>query len=222
VRRQLRLLTPYLRGDDVAAVQRALGGLIVDGIYGPLTAARVKQWKWATGYPSNRINAILGPEGQALLFGESEPPREFAARAELRRTRIVRPLETELDPRSEFAIPNRHGAPAASGVRYHAAKDWFAPPGTLVRAPVTGTVVEARSDPRTAGPVFGGTVTIEDRLGRVWVFRHVDRARRRGGGCGPARPSRRSHAGRAARPTPMSRSGRRSRAATATRTCSTR
>ena len=174
MRRQLRLLTPYLSGDDVAAVQRALGGLVVDGAYGPLTAARVRQWKWASGYPSNRINAILGPEGQALLLGESEPPPEFASRAERRRTRLVRPLGTELGPHSEFAIPNPHGAPAANGVRYHAAKDWFAPPGTTVRAPATGTVVEARSDPRTAGPIFGGSVKVEDRLGRVWVFRHVD------------------------------------------------
>lgn len=153
MRRQLRLLSPYLRGADVAAVQRVLGGLVVDGVYGPLTAARVREWKRAHALPRPDV---LEPHDQALLLD------------------AVRPLDTELGPHSEFAIPNPHGAPAPNGVRYHAAKDWFAPPGTAVRAPATGTVVEARSDPRTAGPVFGGTVKVEDRLGRVWVFRHVD------------------------------------------------
>jgi murein DD-endopeptidase MepM/ murein hydrolase activator NlpD len=153
VRRQLRLVNPYLRGHDVAAVQSALGGLAVDGIYGPLTAAKVRAWKRARGLP---VTDVLELTHQRLLLD------------------VFRPLGTPLAPGSEFAIPNPHGAADANGVRYHAAKDWFAPPGTLVRAPVTGTVVEARRDPRASGPVFAGTVKIEDRLGRVWVFRHVD------------------------------------------------
>ena len=134
-------------------MQQVLGGLVVDGIYGPLTASRVREWKLEHDLPAPNV---LEPEDQALLLD------------------VTRPLDTPLGPSSEFAIRNPHGAPAANGVRYHAAKDWFAPAGTPVRAPVAGSVIEARRDSRTSGPIFGGTVKIRDRFGRVWVFRHVD------------------------------------------------
>jgi murein DD-endopeptidase MepM/ murein hydrolase activator NlpD len=153
VRRRLRLVTPYLRGADVAAVQQVLGRLAVDGIYGPLTAARVREWKRAHDLPGPEV---LEPQDQALLLD------------------AARPLDTPLAPHSEFAVRMPPGAPDADGVRYHAAKDWFAPAATPVRAPVAGTVIEARRDSRSAGPVFGGTVKLQDRLGRVWALRHVD------------------------------------------------
>ena len=34
-------------------------------------------------------------------------------------------------------------------------------------------MVEARPSQRLTGQVFGGTVKIQERSGRVWVFRHV-------------------------------------------------
>ena len=77
MRRRLRLVTPYLRGADVSAVQQLLGGLAVDGIYGPLTAARVREWKRAHGLPGPEV---LEPEDQALLLDAARPPRH-AARA---------------------------------------------------------------------------------------------------------------------------------------------
>lgn len=87
--------------------------------------------------------------------------------------RPVSPLSTDPRPGSEFRITDPEGAPASDGRRYHAGKDWFAPAGTPVLAPLAGVVVEARRDRRKTGQRFGGTVKIEDGRGRVWVFRHV-------------------------------------------------
>jgi len=83
MRRQLSLKEPNLEGEDVADVQRALGltGDAVDGVFGPQTALAVLEWKWRTGFPSNRIYATLGLPGQGLLFGELSFPSDFRARA---------------------------------------------------------------------------------------------------------------------------------------------
>lgn len=182
--RQLALQKPYLRGPDVAEVQRLLGftGDDVDGVYGPFTAAAVEEWKWRVGYPGNRINSVLGLIGLALIRGERPFPVEFVRRAKEReglpygakKSGIVRPLSTSTGRWSEFAIVDAEGAPSDDGRRYHAAKDWFAPGGTPVRAPVDGTVVEAKVRKTNTGQVFGGTLKIQDREGKVWVFRHVD------------------------------------------------
>jgi murein DD-endopeptidase MepM/ murein hydrolase activator NlpD len=153
VHRQLALRRPYLRGPDVAAVQRALGGLVVDGIYGPLTATRVRTWERAAGRPAD---GILTRREQRLLLA------------------VIAPLDTPPGRGSEFALVDPQGAPADDGQRYHAGKDWFAPGGSPVRAPVAGLVVEARVNGDRRGQIFGGTVKIQDVLGRVWVFRHVD------------------------------------------------
>src|SRR5215204_6530882 len=72
MRRQLTLMDPYLAGDDIKEVQRALGfkGKAVDGVYGPDTAGAVEEWKWRVGYPKRQINNRLGLLGLAWLFGE--------------------------------------------------------------------------------------------------------------------------------------------------------
>lgn len=184
MRRQLALKNPPLTGDDVAEVQRRLGfdGNDADGVYGELTAAGVEEWKWETGYPQNKINAILGLWGQALLFGEIPAPADFQKRAAERKGKlyaatkggIVRPLASDPGKWSEFKLADAEGAPANDGRRYHAGKDWFAPGGSPVRAPMAGTVVEAKVRKTNSGQIFGGTVKIQDAEGKVWVFRHVD------------------------------------------------
>jgi hypothetical protein len=58
----------------------------------------------------------------------------------------------------------------------HMAIDWFAPKNTGVAVPEDGIVIEARYDPRTSGQVFGGTVKVRTRDGRIWVFRHTNPA----------------------------------------------
>jgi WD40 repeat protein len=87
---------------------------------------------------------------------------------------VVPPLSTAPGRFSEFTIPDAEGALANDGQRYHAGKDWFAPGGSVVRAPVRGKVVEAKPSRGTTGQVAGGTVKIEARDGKVWVFRFVD------------------------------------------------
>lgn len=184
MRRQLALKEPQLEGDDVRRVQEALGlaGDDVDGVYGPITAAHVEEWKWHFGYPQNKINPIMGLWGQALLFGEVTAPGDFAKRAVERKDKpyltsrkgVVRPLASDPGKWSEFALVDAEGAPGNDGRRYHAGKDWFSPGGSPVRAPVAGVVVEAKVRKKNTGQVFGGTVKIQDPAGKVWVFRHVD------------------------------------------------
>lgn len=183
MRRQLSLKDSHLVGDDVADVQRALGltGEAVDGDFGPETAFRVQQWKWEVGYPENRINSTLGLPGLRLLFGESNFPADFRRRAEERKgvpfvkkkDGIVRPLPPPVPRFSEFALVEPQGAPDKNDVRHHAGLDWFAPPGTAVRAPVAGRIIEANPSKGTSGQIFGGTAKIEASDLKVWIFRHV-------------------------------------------------
>ena len=88
-------------------------------------------------------------------------------------TNYVNPLPTKMGDNSEFSLVDAEGAPDKVGVRHHAGKDWFAPGGTLVVAPIAGTLVEVRDSPVETGQVFGGTVKLQQDNGYVWVFRHV-------------------------------------------------
>ena len=91
---------------------------------------------------------------------------------------IVWPLPTPGNfNKSEFMVPDPEGAPLnpdGSGGRYHGAKDWFAPGGTIVISPVTGTIVEVKQSKGNSGQVFGGVVKVQQPNGYVFVFRHVD------------------------------------------------
>jgi hypothetical protein len=70
--RTLRLTDPYLSGPDVEAVQRALG-VIVDGEYGPITAAAAADWK------GEGRGSLTPAEQQRLL---SSKPVKAVARME--------------------------------------------------------------------------------------------------------------------------------------------
>ena len=87
---------------------------------------------------------------------------------------FVQPLETPMTARSEYGIVDAEGAPSRDGKKYHAGKDWFAPAGSAVFAPVAGKVIEVKQSRGNSGQVFGGVVKIQDATGRVFVFRHVD------------------------------------------------
>ena len=53
------------RGKEVKKIQRALGGLAVDGIFGPRTEARVKAFQKAMGIG---VDGIVGPQTRKYLF----------------------------------------------------------------------------------------------------------------------------------------------------------
>jgi hypothetical protein len=78
--RALRLTSPYMTGEDVKEVQRALG-IGDDGEYGPVTAGAVAEWKRRVGYPESEITNALGPRGIRWLLGKARLPREYEARA---------------------------------------------------------------------------------------------------------------------------------------------
>lgn len=56
---------------------------------------------------------------------------------------------------------------------FHGAVDWFAPAGTEVRAPSSGTVTRAVASTDTTGQVFGGITELTEPTGLVWVMRHT-------------------------------------------------
>ena len=175
--RKLRLERPPLQGRDIERVQTALS-IAADGIFGPRTAAHVRAWKWRPGGLRRRdVDERLRPSEQRWLLGEHPVPARNQKRAAKRKRPVepVWPLRNDPGPTSEFRVLDFEGASSIDGRRYHAAKDWFAFAGSIVRAPVTGTLVEVKLDRRRTGQIFGGTVKVRSDLDlRVWVFRHVE------------------------------------------------
>src|SRR5882672_877243 len=87
----------------------------------------------------------------------------------------VAPLATDGNlSKSEFTYVDAEGAPDSVGIRHHAGKDWFAPAGSNVVAPIDGTLILIEPDTSSdSGQVFGGQVKLQQDNGYVWVFRHV-------------------------------------------------
>lgn len=73
IHRELRLNTPYMKGEDVRAVQKALK-VKRDGEYGPATASAVAAWKWRAGYARKDINNGIGIRGQRYLLDAKNYP----------------------------------------------------------------------------------------------------------------------------------------------------
>ena len=85
---------------------------------------------------------------------------------------IARPLPTPLGG-GDYGYSDPEGQDGR-----HLAHDWFAPGGTPLASPVTGTVFRVKADDavgkKASGQIFGGSVYIKDRSGRIFVFRHVE------------------------------------------------
>lgn len=65
--RNLRLTSPYTKGDDVKALQRAVG-VTVDGEYGPVTEHAVKRHAWLLGIGPHHIEGVVKPWVQKLIL----------------------------------------------------------------------------------------------------------------------------------------------------------
>src|SRR5829696_5885639 len=108
MRRQLTLMDPYLAGDHIKEVQRALGfkGKAVDGLYGPDTAG------------AGRGVEVAGRLSEAP---DQQPPRPARARLALRRGAVPRIFRAERQGAEGEAvcIRERHHPPALdlSGLR---------------------------------------------------------------------------------------------------------
>lgn len=69
--RTLWLTSPYMHGDDVLAVQKRLGAVRTkDGVYGPITANAVKDWKYRVGFPLKFVNQSLTASDWKYLSGQ--------------------------------------------------------------------------------------------------------------------------------------------------------
>ncbi|HEV2772514.1 MAG TPA: peptidoglycan DD-metalloendopeptidase family protein [Thermoleophilaceae bacterium] len=195
-----RVTSPPMKSPRIRSLQRLLNHRFAkwrvnyrireDGEYGPATHHAARRVAYGLGVAGGRLANGLTPELRKKIRhpdSRSTRERERARRRgpwirALRRRHkipgvkggIVRPLETDPDPKSEFSVRDAEGAPGRNGSRYHAAKDWFAPGGSKVRAPVSGKIVEVKPSRGNTGQVFGGVVKIQSEDGKVWVFRHVD------------------------------------------------
>ncbi|MEW5855029.1 MAG: peptidoglycan-binding protein [Myxococcota bacterium] len=134
----------------------------VDGLFDRDTQRASRRWERKHG-----LKDQSGAIGQAQLKKMEQ---------EVKNKGFVKPLNARLTSISEFRVPDAEGAPARNGTRYHAGKDWFAPGGTTVRSPIAGKIVEVRPSSGNSGQVFGGTVKVQGKDGKVWVFRHVNPA----------------------------------------------
>lgn len=126
----------------------------------------------ASGFNRSAMSALA----QANIAGTKVTPYkpEAPVTSAPRLGNFVQPLTTPMPGGSEFDYVDAEGAPDERGVGHHAGKDWFAPGGTRVVAPITGRVVEVKQSRGNSGQVFGGVVKIQAPNGRVFVFRHVD------------------------------------------------
>jgi hypothetical protein len=187
--RPLKVLPVFMHGPDVKALQRAinkvlgplkLGQIDDDKDYGPLTEAAAFEAAYYLGVSNKRDGNILSVYIQRRirhpeLRNQTQIERAKKRQRQLGDNQVVPPLSTPPGAHSEFALQDAEGAPADNGRRYHAAKDWFAPGGSRVSAPVAGVIVEAKPSIGNTGQVFGGVVKIEAASDKkVWVFRHVD------------------------------------------------
>jgi murein DD-endopeptidase MepM/ murein hydrolase activator NlpD len=128
-------------------------------------AAQGNQPAQFTWYDRNGNEVVKDYEVPGVNLASADHPRSGG---------LVKPVDAPLTRGSEFGVRDPEGAPDRNGVTYHAAKDWFAPAGTTVRAPVDGVVLEVKPTRGNSGQVFGGAVYVQGEDGRVWVFRHVD------------------------------------------------
>jgi hypothetical protein len=90
--RSLHMTNPHMRGGDVEELQRLLTGGrfgnfhpgLIDGEYGPLTAAAVRQAKWTVGFADPDLDGVA--DEQLLKYLAGEPlPLDYHARAAARR-----------------------------------------------------------------------------------------------------------------------------------------
>lgn len=187
--RPLKVLPVFMNGPDVKALQIAvnrtlrslsLGSIDEDNKYGTETQTGAFEAAYYLGVSNKREGKVLSVYIQRRIRHPELRNQTQIARAEKRQkllgeNRVVAPLATPPGAHSEFALQDAEGAPADNGRRYHAAKDWFAPGGSRVGAPVTGVIVEAKPSVGNTGQVFGGVVKIEAASDKkVWVFRHVE------------------------------------------------
>lgn len=124
--RILRLTSPYMRGHDVTAAQRALNKFGAwagkeDGIFGPTTAAAAKQAKWMLGYPEKQCTQIYGQAIHDYLIGIKKPNALMRRRANNRKT-SHKPLRDKALNEARKWIGTKESPPHSNKVIF---SDWY-------------------------------------------------------------------------------------------------
>lgn len=92
--RSLHLVSPMQHGSDVRLLQEKLG-ITVDGQYGPLTAKAVRRSKYARGFPSTALDTGATAYYLQILYGERQPPADYAARSRSRKQLVEKRAKVE-------------------------------------------------------------------------------------------------------------------------------
>lgn len=96
--RPLTLTSPLTTGPDVEALQRAankrrrargLNTIVVDGEWGPITDAAVREVAWVLGISKSRISGAISPEVQALIRDPDGRDAVQLGRAKKRRKQLA-------------------------------------------------------------------------------------------------------------------------------------
>lgn len=81
--RTLRITSPYMKGEDVVALQKRLR-LRTDGVYGPVTGGAVKAWKWRAGFHKKFVNQEYTASDHAYMTGAKKRTPLMAIRSKRR------------------------------------------------------------------------------------------------------------------------------------------
>ena len=143
---------------------------------GPADLATI--WDWYAGdepLPPAWVERRLARMDKGFKPGWGITQRSWDALHTPDPERIVRPLATAVSG-GAWAVLDPEGQRGPDGIRRHYAIDWFGfeGQGTPIVSPIKGTVARRSDSTGNTGQVFGGTISIRDDVGRLFVFRHVD------------------------------------------------
>lgn len=95
--RTLSLTSPYMKGSDVLAVQKRLGAVKDrDGVYGPVTAGAVRDWKYRVGFPMKFVNNRTTASDWRYLSGQWKLTPAMRLRARRRKASAPHPKAPDI------------------------------------------------------------------------------------------------------------------------------
>jgi hypothetical protein len=143
----LKLTSPYMRGDDVTKMQRALVQKhylndAVDGVYGPLSAQAAHRAKYWLGY--TKVDQTAGDVLYAYLTGARKPTEAMTKRAAARKQQAAEvPIRQKALDWLTTKIGDKEQPPNSNRISW--ASEWYGLIGPWCAMAVTRAYVEAGS-----------------------------------------------------------------------------
>ena len=143
--RILRLTSPYMRGADVKAAQKALNAYGAwagkeDGVYGEQTARAATQAKFMLGYADKQLTPIYGSALHDYLTGKKKPGIVMRRRAANRKSN--KPMREKALAEALKWVGTKESPPNTNRVMF---SDWYGIRGPWCAMYVTYCYVQAGS-----------------------------------------------------------------------------